>query len=52
MNIRKARLADYEPIANVHATSYLTMHKGLIPDSQLAKLSVESFIQRWQKTTC
>src|SRR4051812_37847770 len=49
MNIRKAQLDDYENIARTHAVSYLTMHKGLVPDSCLASLSVETFIERWQQ---
>lgn len=48
INIRKPRPQEYEVLARIHAASFHTMHKGLVPEDYLASRPLERFIARWQ----
>jgi hypothetical protein len=41
MRIREATIADVAAIAKVHAESWRTTYKGLLPDDYLANLTYE-----------
>ncbi len=48
--IRKAKLGDEVEIAHVHVNSWKSTYKGLIPDSFLNSLSVESRTSMWAES--
>jgi GNAT superfamily N-acetyltransferase len=47
LRIRPARLTDAGAIAQVHVQAWRETHRGLIPDSVLAGLSVEGRVRAW-----
>jgi hypothetical protein len=47
MQIREAIMADVAAIARVHAESWRTTYKGLLPDGYLANLTYEQREPRW-----
>jgi len=47
MRIRAAQYNDVESIAHVHIASWKTTYKGILSDSFLSKLSLESRIAQW-----
>jgi ribosomal protein S18 acetylase RimI-like enzyme len=50
MKIREARVEDAEEIAKVHVKSWLSTYKGILSDSYLATLSMESRKNSWMWT--
>ncbi|WP_179280991.1 GNAT family N-acetyltransferase [Paenibacillus sp. XY044] len=49
MNIRQAVVEDYPALAAVHVESWKTTYRGLIADSYLDQLTVESRLERWKQ---
>ncbi|WP_234032633.1 GNAT family N-acetyltransferase [Paenibacillus faecalis] len=49
MYIRAATAADAEGIAQVHVNSWKTTYKGIISESFLDALTVESRLESWQR---
>jgi GNAT superfamily N-acetyltransferase len=49
MRIRQAEIEDASSIASVHVQSWKTTYLGIVPDSYLASLSVESRAQNWRE---
>jgi len=47
MLIRKARSTDVEALARVHVASWQTTYRGLLPDTTLARSTVERRVQAW-----
>jgi GNAT superfamily N-acetyltransferase len=47
MRIREAIAADARGIAEVHVASWRTTYRGIVPDDNLASLSVETRERRW-----
>lgn len=47
MKIREASINDAEEIAAVHVESWKTTYTGIIPESYLAALSVQSRAKNW-----
>jgi ribosomal protein S18 acetylase RimI-like enzyme len=47
--IRGAEYRDAESIAKIHVRSWQKAYKGIVPDSYLDSLSIESRKQKWQK---
>jgi ribosomal protein S18 acetylase RimI-like enzyme len=50
MNIRVANLADARAVAEVHVSSWQDAYQGLIPDSYLARLSVDKRESAWRES--
>lgn len=48
MNIRQARIADAEGIAEVHVNSWKTTYKGIVSEDYLDALTVESRLEGWK----
>ncbi|HCN60414.1 GNAT family N-acetyltransferase [Mammaliicoccus fleurettii] len=46
MIIRNKKESDIESIAKVHYESWVTTYKGIVPDSYLDSLSLESYIEK------
>ncbi|MEB7805965.1 MULTISPECIES: GNAT family N-acetyltransferase [Mammaliicoccus] len=46
MIIRNKKESDIESIAKVHYESWITTYKGIVPDSYLDSLSLESYIEK------
>ncbi|MEB7779874.1 GNAT family N-acetyltransferase [Mammaliicoccus fleurettii] len=46
MIIRNKKESDIESIAKVHYESWITIYKGIVPDSYLDSLSLESYIEK------
>ena len=47
MNIRRMRIEDIAGIARVHATTWQTTYRGIIPDDYLDAIQVEEWQERW-----
>ena len=47
MIIRQARLEDAAGIAHVHASTWQTTYRGIVPDSYLDTIQVEEWRERW-----
>lgn len=46
MIIRNKKESDIESLAKVHYESWITTYKGIVPDSYLDSLSLESYIEK------
>lgn len=46
MIIRNKKESDIESLAKVHYESWITTYKGIVPDSYLDSLSLESYIKK------
>jgi GNAT superfamily N-acetyltransferase len=49
MQLRPARLEDARQLAEVHVGSWQAAYRGIVPDSILDDLSVETWTERWQQ---
>jgi len=50
MNIRLASVNDIEGIARVHMESWRSTYKGIISQSYLSNLTLESRVEKWNTT--
>ena len=50
MVIRRARVADAAPIAQVHVQSWRESYRGLVPDGYLEQLSVAAHERQWRRS--
>ena len=50
LTIRPAEVKDAKGIAHVHVTAWQETYRGLMPDSVLDTLSVESLARQWKET--
>ena len=48
--IRRARIADAAPIAQVHVQSWRESYRGLVPDGYLDQLSVAGHERQWRRS--
>jgi GNAT superfamily N-acetyltransferase len=49
MTIRAAQIEDARQIAEVHVATWLAAYRGILPDSILDSLSVETWSELWQE---
>lgn len=48
--VRRARVADAAPIAQVHVQSWRESYRGLVPESYLEQLSVAAHERQWRRS--